>query len=374
MVKKTNFKPLALSLCIASASHGADIDLDYIKESDPDLYKKLLVIEDCQKKKVPASECGTKTPAPTALAGDTPHTTPAGKLAEVVPPPAPKGKLEAVVAPPPPPGKWWLASAFTGSAPQKRWDNAVIATLALQKLSGTTEGSQHSGQIEYNSRYNQITNEFSYANSHDDVKQAGAGELDRKVHSLTLASRYDFSEDWFAKVGYNGDKDTGLLMEKTQTYHAGAGLHFVNSSKFTLTGSLSLGRSKESTSPLANEATGLDELEYDVMRFEQDAHWMITDNISLTQSLDVTSSLDEIDEFGVTTGGNCLDSTSNDLQFCVIGQKRNTVLKFSLDLDYKINSYMSIGYSVDIDDDSNPFLIDESRQSTHKFNLMVNFQ
>jgi hypothetical protein len=342
-------------------SYGSSLDLDYVKKVDLKLYQRLVEIKKCQDTQKSASECVKKT---------TPDNI--SKISDEAENPISKNneKLKSEQT------QWWLTSSYYKAPDVKQWLNAVQSTFSIDKLYGNIEGSQYSADLKYYSRYGQWTHLFSLGYAKDYVKQSGLVALDRKYHLFNYNARYDLNESWFAQLGYLEEKDTSLALEDAAVHFAGVGSYIYNTDKFILTSFAALGDKTERFSLGNSELTGLDKFNYKVAYGFQRLKWNLSKELAFIQSFEVYHSLDALADFELAEDVNleCIETLTSSATYCIVEYENRNKIILSLGLEYKLNQYLSLSYSLDFTKDSQPFLTDSSNNASHSLSIIANFQ
>ena len=351
--------------------YGREVGFDYLKEVNPELYDQFLKVEECRLTKKTVAECKLKLGAAAALATATTTTaekTTANSPQNSVTPETKKRPLN-----------WWLSSAYSNTTPTKHWSQAVQATFSFNEMNGELDGSQNSASLDYITRYSAWTNHISLGHSKDEIEQSGVIASDRETNSFSYSGRLDLNKTWFTQAGYVATQDTSLFLEDDRVYYIGGGAYLLNSPKIVLNGFLGLGRTTEGFSATNESQLGLDQFEYNVAYASENITWNISENLTLSQSLQYFTSLDDIANFvdaDIVGAPNpdCLEKLTSDASYCVSDFGGRDKIHFMLGLQYKINQYVGLTYSFSYSNISQPLLTLGETNTLQTLGLRVNFQ
>lgn len=262
------------ALIFTSPLVAQTIDIEYLKAKDPELYRRLMAVEQCRTEPEHSSCQETKLSSAEAQATSVAETPPA--------------------QPPKPAGKWWYASSYDQKGPYPQWLQAVQLTADLMTMNGNTEGEQFHAELDYFSRVNTWTNYLTLIYEKDDVKQSDVVALDTRHYALNYGGRYDLNRTWYAQGGYIVEKDTSQSIDRQQVYYLGAGAHLLNSDKLDVNTMLALGRQDDNFINVPGASIGIDSLDYSVSYFVEQLSWHISKSISLSQSFSWLYSLESL--------------------------------------------------------------------------------
>jgi hypothetical protein len=355
--------PLILIFVYIPFSYGDNSDNNYIESVNTELYQELKKIKQCQLAKLTVSECKAKfnnKPKITATASKQEQPVNVTKV-------IPKNP------------NWWFTGAYDKTKPEKRWDHAVQANVSINEMSGNLDGSQHSASLNYFTRYNVWTNRLSLSYSKDDVKQNGYIASNREDKLFSISTRYDFNKKWFSQFGFVKEKDTNLSLENNDVYFLGLGSHILSSKELVLSGYVALGKQSESFSELNQVATGLDDYHYNVAVISEQLTWNITKNLSLKQSFDIFSSLDDLASFdtaeiSAAANPDCIEMLSSSASYCVVKYEARNKIQLALGFEYKLNEYFHLSYSLNFKKNSLAFISDDATETSYVFGLIFNYQ
>jgi hypothetical protein len=346
-------------------------DFEYVKKVNPTLYKELLRIEKCQLSQKSTEQCQQegKQGKKIIQLNDEIKLSQINKQVSQI-------KEKAVTKP----LNWWLSSAYHGNkTPGLHWNHALQGSLSLSDMNGNLKGNQYSANVNYYTRYKQWTQEILLGYSKDYAKQDGFVALDRQYRKFNYNVLYDVDEDWFGQVGYLIEEDTSLLLEDKNAYYIGVGTHLFSSNKLVLKALLAIGRQKELFSEQNQLATGLDEFNYNLGYSYEKLTWNISKNIIVNQSLELYYSMNKLADFELLNGTagvneSCVETLTESASYCVSDYERRVIVKFSLGVEYRFNQYLSLALNLNFMNNSQPFLTDEPRSSTHNISVIGNFQ
>jgi hypothetical protein len=370
-------RPTLLSIacmCIALPEcYGREIgvEVDYLKKVDPELYDQLLKVEQCLLSKKTAAECRVKLNAAATATPATPATATESTVSSQQNAVAPETKKQ--------PLNWWLSSAYSNAAPTKHWSQAVQATFSFNEMDGDLDGSQNSVTLDYITRYDAWTNHISLGHSADEIEQSGVIASDRETNLFSYSGRLDLNKSWFTQAGYTATQDTSLFLQDDRVSYIGGGAYLLNSPKVVLNGFLGLGRTSESFSEANEIQLGLDQFEYNVAYASENITWNISKNLTLSQSLQYFTSLDDVANFAEaesagTPNPDCSEKLTSDATFCVSDFGDRDKLYFMLGLQYKINKYVGLSYSFTYSKISQPLVSLGETNTFQTLGLSVNFQ
>lgn len=344
----------SLFMLVCTTSLAQQADAEYIESVDPQLYQKLLLIENCRKQKISAQLC--KQQLNDKAAAETTQITPTTKTE------------------PETPKNWWLRSAYDPSAPVASWHNAVESDLTLNRLNGNIDGSQYSFNLTFFNRYSAWTNSLALGYSNDKLRQSDQLVYDRDYRLFNYGGRYDLDQTWFGQLGFIREQDSNLSTQYKQVVYGGAGAYLSNTEKYKLYLVTAFGQQHDRLSSYSNEITGLSELNYQVGYVYQEFNWTVSENLRLSLSAGALFSLDDLPEFSPVSDGNCKEQLTSDALYCIDDYSNATEYKFNLGLDYSLNQWISLIYRFDYTHNTLPFLEDKSTDSTQTLGIKASFQ
>lgn len=335
------------------------IDIEYLKTKDPELYRKLMAVEQCRTEPEHSSCQDTKPAAVvTAVPEEDKQTEPAEK----------------------PQGKWWYASAYDQKGPYQQWLHAVQLTADLMTMNGNTEGEQFHAELDYFSRKNTWTNYLTLIYEKDDVKQSDVVALDTKHYALNYGARYDLDPTWYSQAGYIIEKDTSQSIDRQQVYYLGAGAHLIANDRLNLNTMLAVGRQDDNFINVPGASIGIDSLDYSVSYFVEQLSWHISKSISVSQSFSWLYSLESLPQIdpsvlsGGTANPQCMEPIANSPDYCITDRLNKSKLEFTLGLEYQINAYISLLYNYAYERDNLPWIGVEGTDTTNSLSIRASFQ
>ncbi len=357
-----DYKYVLLTLIFSISCYSNDLNYDYLKRVDIDLYQQLMKIENCRQTKKSVAECqqllNLNASSKTSAVGETAKSSS-------------KQNTKAT--------KWWLSSSYEQKEQSGKWQNAVLTSLSLDEMRGNIAGSQYSMNLDYYSRYDNWTNLISLAYAKEYLKQSGTLALNTKNQLLSYNGRLDLDKSWFTQLGYAWERDTSLALDKNKTYYLGIGNHLLNTDTLILTGFTALGDKTEFFSTENSIATGLDKFNYDLAYAFQRLKWKLSKELTLSQSIEVYYSLDELADFDYAQISDeinpaCIDTLVTDASYCIVKYENRNKIEFILGLEYKLNQYFSLAYELNYEKESAPFITDSAHNSTHSLSITAQFQ
>lgn len=347
---------LGASAVFSSSAIAQKIDIDYLKKTNPELYKQLMAVELCRKE--PQSTSCQAADSNKNSSGATQHQTEA----------APKSAQ--------PTGQWWYDSAYEQGL-DDQWQHALQVTADLAEMSGNIEGEEFHIEVDYFSRVNAWTNLLTLIYEKDDVKQSGIQALDKKHYAFNYGGRYDFNETWFGQGGYIIEQDTSRSLDRQQVLYAGVGMHIIATDRVNLSSMLAVGEQHDEF--INQDAVGIGSLDYSVAYFVEQLSWHLTKTISIKQSFTWLQSLESLPEPGpAMTAGNtvnpmCVEPPMSGSEYCIIGNSSKSKLGFTLGLQYQINAFMSLLYNYSYEKDNTPWVGVEGTDKSNSISVRVRF-
>ena len=351
-----------------------NIDMEYVKAVDSNLFQLLLRVEQCKHEGRTAQEC-KKVITPLQSEQITQQTETSSKASSNHNESKNTTSSPAAVASTKTPSNWWMTSVYqNGETPSPTLRHAIQSSISIGEAYGNIESSRYAASLNYFLRKEAWTNELLISYSKDTTKQEGLPTIERDYYLVNNNLQFDLDHFWFAEGGVIYEKDTVLALENKHTYYLGLGAHAINNKALTLQFLSAFGRQKETFSTANELATGLNHFEYNLLYAVEQARWSIADNLMLNQSLQVSYGLNRLADFSSIGDPSCIDTLSADATFCVSDFNRRILTTLKLGLEYQINEYLSLSYDMSYMFNSQAFLNDESKQSNHSFGIIAKYQ
>lgn len=323
-----------------SAISGAkELDKNYIREHYPEIFQQIYM----EGKEAGLKEAETKGQGAQKEAGS-------GEVKKEI---AAQGRPDL--------GDWWNRSSL-------KYTPRPAGTLFHGELqydykreTGNIDSYSHRGAGKLVIRKDRFTNYLSYfidKKISDDFTSGSHYQRDYKIFEGSL--RYDLREKLYSEAGLIWETDSANLIKNRYVYYGGLGYNLLDMKDHSINVFLAYSRVKEEFDPLIGMMLGIDNRESNAAYFFQSYDWHVTDRLTFREKFRIIRNLDDSILYNMATGVPVPDGDT----------KRYMWVLYNA-LEYRINNFLSLVNSYQINYDSNPWPTVLKKDST--FSLGVKF-